>query len=87
MPFTFTAGADNGVEMEKTARLVARVTEFALTDGDAYDVWPTPPCLPAVYTCYHSAPAGTYDFSHCGTYRQVQRCTYASASEVFPQSP
>ncbi|MFP2904197.1 hypothetical protein ACLESD_03800 [Pyxidicoccus sp. 3LFB2] len=76
VPLTFSAGYDNGVEMQKTARLVARVTEFAVTDGDAYDVWPTPPCDPAVYTCYHSAPTGTRDFSHCGTYRQVQRCTY-----------
>jgi hypothetical protein len=48
-------------------------------------VWPTPDCDPAVYTCFHSAPAGTTDFGHCGTYRQVQRCTYASACEVFPQ--
>jgi hypothetical protein len=86
VPFTFSAGADNGVEMEKTARLVARVTEFALTDGDAYDVWPTPPCDPAVYTCSHSAPTGTTDFGHCGTYRQVLRCSYASACEVFPQT-
>ena len=76
VPLTFSAGADNGVAMQKTARLVARVTEFALTDGDAYDVWPSPGCDPAVYTCYHSQPAGTTDFGHCGTYRQVQRCTY-----------
>ena len=85
VPLTFSAGYDNGVEMQKTARLVARVTEFALTDGDAYDVWPTPACEPAVYNCYHSAPAGTTDFGHCGTYRQVQRCTYASACEVAQQ--
>ncbi|WP_164013462.1 hypothetical protein [Pyxidicoccus trucidator] len=85
VPLTFSAGGDNGVEWEKTARLVARVTEFEVTDGDAYEVWPPAPCAPAVYTCYHSAPAGTRDFSHCGTYRQVQRCTYASVCEVFPQ--
>lgn len=85
VPFTFSAGYDDGVEFQKTARLVPRVTEFALTDGDAYEVWPTPDCQPAVYTCLHSAPAGTVDFGHCGTYRQVQRCSYASACEVFPQ--
>lgn len=85
VPLTFTAGGDDGVAYQKTARLVARVTELALTDGDAYDVWPTPDCDPAVYTCYHSKPAGTTDFSQCGTYRQVLRCTYASACEVFPQ--
>ena len=76
VPLTFSAGADNGVDMQKTARLVARVTEFAVTDGDAYDVWPSPDCDPAVYSCYHSQPAGTTDFGHCGTYRQVQRCSY-----------
>jgi hypothetical protein len=75
-PLTFSAGGDDGVTMQKTARLVARVTEFAVTDGDAYDVWPSPDCDPAVYTCYHSQPAGTTDFSQCGTYRQVLRCSY-----------
>ena len=55
-PLTFSVGADDGVAMRKTARLVARVTEFAVTDGDAYDVWPSPDCDPAVYTCYHSQP-------------------------------
>lgn len=75
-PFHFAAGGDDGPIAEKTARLVARVTEFAVTDGDPYDVWPTPACDPAVYNCYHSAPAGTWDFGHCGTYRQVLRCTY-----------
>ncbi len=86
-PFHFAAGGDDGPIAEKTARLVARVTEFAVTDGDAYEVWPTPPCEPAVYNCYHSAPAGTRDFGHCGTYRQVQRCTYATACDVTPPQP
>ncbi|AFE04503.1 hypothetical protein COCOR_02137 [Corallococcus coralloides DSM 2259] len=76
VPLAFSAGGDNGATMQKTARLVARVTEFALTDGDAYDVWPSAPCDPAVSACYHSQPAGTTDFSQCGTYRQVLRCTY-----------
>lgn len=76
VPLAFSAGGDNGPTMQKTARLVARVTEFALTDGDAYDVWPSAPCDPAVSACYHSKPAGTTDFSQCGTYRQVLRCTY-----------
>ncbi|MFB1480921.1 hypothetical protein [Corallococcus sp. RDP092CA] len=76
VPLAFSAGGDHGATMQKTARLVARVTEFALTDGDAYDVWPSPPCDPAVSACYHSQPAGTTDFSQCGTYRQVLRCTY-----------
>lgn len=75
-PFHFAAGSDDGPIAEKTARLVARVTELAVTDGDPYDVWPTPACDPAVYNCYHSAPAGTWDFGHCGTYRQVLRCKY-----------
>ncbi len=76
VPLAFSAGGDHGATMQKTARLVARVTELALTDGDAYDVWPSPPCDPAVSACYHSQPAGTTDFSQCGTYRQVLRCTY-----------
>jgi hypothetical protein len=85
VPLAFSTGGDDGPIAQKTARLVARVTELALTDGDAYEVWPTPDCEPAVYTCLHSKPAGTRDFSACGTYRQVQRCTYATACEVFPQ--
>jgi hypothetical protein len=77
VPLHFAAGGDDGPIAEKTARLVARVTELALTAGDAYEVWPPPPCDPAVYQCYISAPAGTTDFGHCGTYRQVHVCTYA----------
>jgi hypothetical protein len=77
----FAAGGDDGPIAEKTARLVARVTEFAVTDADPYDVWPTPPCDPAVYQCYISAPTGTRDFGHCGTYRQVQVCTYAPPAQ------
>jgi hypothetical protein len=76
VPLNFSAGGDNGATMEKSARLVARVTELALTDGDAYDVWPSPDCDPVVANCYHSQPAGTTDFGQCGTYRQVLRCTY-----------
>ncbi|RYZ38633.1 MAG: hypothetical protein EOO71_23195 [Myxococcaceae bacterium] len=75
-PLAFSAGGDNGPTMQKTARLVARVTELALTAGDAYDVWPSPDCDPAVQACYQSQPAGTTDFGQCGTYRQVLRCTY-----------
>ncbi|WP_223645729.1 hypothetical protein [Corallococcus sp. EGB] len=76
VPLAFSAGGDDGPTMQKTARLVARVTELALTDGDAYDVWPSPPCDPVVSACYHSQPAGTTDFGQCGTYRQVLSCTY-----------
>jgi hypothetical protein len=76
VPLNFSAGGDNGATMQKTARLVSRVTELALTDGDAYDVWPSPECDPVVANCYQSQPAGTKDFGHCGTYRQVHRCTY-----------
>ncbi|MFT3770368.1 MAG: hypothetical protein QM820_33490 [Minicystis sp.] len=84
---TFTAGLTSGTTAKKTTRLVARVVGLALTSGDAYEVWPTPDCEPAVYSCYHGQPAGTTDFSACGTYRQVQRCVYTSACQVFPPEP
>ncbi|MDC3961765.1 hypothetical protein [Polyangium jinanense] len=80
--FSFSATRPDGTIANKTARLVARVTGLALTSGDPYNVWPTPPCEPAVYSCYHSQPAGTTDFAACGTYRQVQRCVYANACDV-----
>ncbi|HVK66747.1 MAG TPA: hypothetical protein VM694_19820 [Polyangium sp.] len=79
---SFSATRSNGTLAKKTARLVARVTGLALTSGDPYNVWPTPPCEPAVYACYHNQPAGTTDFAACGTYRQVQRCVYADACDV-----
>ena len=82
---TFTATRADGTTATKSARLVGRVVGLALTTGDAYDVWPTPACEPAVYTCYHGQPAGTTDFSACGTYRQVQRCVYAQACDVLQE--
>ena len=85
---TFTASLNSGVTAKKTARLVARVVGLALTSGDAYEVWPPPVCQPDVYTCYHAQPAGTTDFSGCGTYREVRACTYANVCDVvqFPLS-
>jgi hypothetical protein len=73
-PLTFTASLPDGTTAQKTARLVARVTELALTADDPYDVWPSEPCQATVYDCIHSQPAGTNDFAVCGTYRQVSRC-------------
>ncbi|NPC76357.1 hypothetical protein HPP05_42225, partial [Corallococcus exiguus] len=58
-----TTGDEDDGRGQDRAKQVARVTEFALTDGDAYDVWPSAPCDPAVSACYHSKPAGTTDFS------------------------
>ncbi|APR78182.1 Hypothetical protein A7982_03529 [Minicystis rosea] len=85
---TFTAALNSGVTAKKTTRLVARVVGLALTSGDAYDVWPAPVCQPDVYTCYHAQPAGTTDFSACGSYREVLACTYANVCNVvqFPLS-
>ena len=77
-PLTFTAALTGGGTAQKTARLATRVVGLALTTGDAYEVWPTPACDPAVYACFHGAPAGTTDFGACGTYRQVARCAQAS---------
>lgn len=77
-PLTFTATLNNGTTVQKTGRLVARVTSLALTTGDAYDVWPTPNCQPAVYDCVQNKPAGTTDFAACGTYREVSRCMYVT---------
>jgi hypothetical protein len=87
VPLTFAAALTSGATVQKTTRLVARVTELALTSGDAYEVWPMPECQPAAYTCYHSQPAGTTDFSACGTYREVASCVYASACNVLPPAP
>ncbi|NPD28485.1 hypothetical protein HPP06_34200 [Corallococcus exiguus] len=75
---TFTAALTAGGTAQKTGRLVARVTSLALTTSDAYDVWPSPNCQPAVYDCFHNQPAGTTDFSACGTYREVTRCLYVT---------
>ncbi|MCY1019665.1 hypothetical protein [Pyxidicoccus sp. MSG2] len=87
VPLTFSAGSDNGVAYQKTARLVARVTELSLTAGDPYEVWPSQECPPAVYTCIHAKPTGTTDFSSCGTYREVSRCMYATVCDVTPPQP
>ncbi len=87
MPITFTATLANNTQLHKTARLTARVSEFAVTAGDPYDVWPSPPCQAPVYNCIHSQPTGTTDFAACGTYREVSRCMYARACEVAPIPP
>lgn len=85
---SFAASLRDSTPVKKTARLVARVTELALTTGDAYEVWPTPDCQPDSYTCIHDQPAGATDFSACGSYRQVARCLYVTnACEVFPAAP
>ena len=84
VPLTFVANLTGGATVQKTSRLVARVTELALTSGDAYEVWPMPECQPAAYTCYHAQPPGTTDFSACGTYREVTSCLHASACNVLP---
>ena len=87
MPMTFTATLADGTQLHKTARLVARITELDVTAGDAYEVWPTPPCQLPVYNCIHSQPSGTTDFAACGTYRQVARCMYATTCDVIPPQP
>lgn len=87
VPLTFNAALTGGGTAQKTARLVARVTELALTSGDAYEVWPSQPCLPSVHACVYSQPQGALDFSACGTYRQVSRCMYAGVCEGGATSP
>jgi hypothetical protein len=86
VPLTFTAALTSGTAL-KTSRLVARVVDLALTSGDAYDVWPTPECQPAVYSCIQAQPTGATDFAACGSYRQVTRCLYANACDVVPPAP
>ncbi|WP_164014348.1 hypothetical protein [Pyxidicoccus trucidator] len=88
IPLTFTAALNNGTVVDETARLVVRVTGLAIsTNDDPYNTWPSPACQLSVYNCIHAQPAGTLDFGACGTYRQVQRCMYASACEVLPGQP
>ncbi|NOK21352.1 hypothetical protein [Corallococcus carmarthensis] len=85
---TFSAALSSGGTAQKTGRLVARVTSLALTTGDAYDVWPSPTCQPAVYDCVQNQPTGTTDFSACGTYHDVTRCLYvANACDVGQPQP
>lgn len=86
-PLTFTTALNGGGTATKTARLVARVTELALTSGDAYEVWPSQPCLPSVHACVAARPQGASDFSACGTYRQVSRCMYAGICEGGATTP
>ncbi|XXF76193.1 hypothetical protein P2318_24460 [Myxococcaceae bacterium GXIMD 01537] len=76
VPLTFSAQLTGGAAVQKTSRLVARVVELALTSGDAYDVWPVPPCQPATLSCLQAQPTGTTDFSACGSYRAVAHCIY-----------
>ncbi|MFE8598259.1 hypothetical protein [Archangium violaceum] len=76
VPLTFTAALPDATTAQKTSRLAVRVTELALTSGDAYEVWPTPGCLPETTTCIQAQPTGTTDFAACGSYRQVARCMY-----------
>ncbi|MCE9673503.1 hypothetical protein LY474_37420 [Myxococcus stipitatus] len=84
-PLTFTASTLGGQSVQKTARLVARVTSLALTTEDPYQVWPSESCRPEVYSCIHSKPAGTTDYGDCGSNRQVSRCMYVTnACEVAP---
>ncbi|WP_233261876.1 hypothetical protein [Vitiosangium sp. GDMCC 1.1324] len=78
VPLTFSAALTGGGTVQKTSRLVARVTELALTSGDAYEVWPTPGCQSATSACIQAQPAGTTDFAACGSYRQVLHCMFAS---------
>jgi hypothetical protein len=88
IPLTFTAALNGGTVVDETARLVVRVTGLAIsTNDDPYNTWPSPACQLSVYNCIHAQPAGTLDFGACGTYRQVQRCMYASACEVLPGQP
>ena len=87
VPLTFAANLTGGGTAQKTSRLVARVVSLALTSGDAYEVWPSPTCRPAVYSCIHAEPTGATDFTSCGTYREVSRCMYASACDVTPPAP
>jgi hypothetical protein len=87
MPMTFTATLPDGTTLHKSARLVARITELAVTAGDPYEVWPTPPCQLPVYQCIQAQPTGTDDLTACGTYRQVARCLYATACDVYPPQP
>jgi hypothetical protein len=84
---SFAADLQSGTLAKKTARLVVRVVGLGLTAGDPYEVWPTPDCDPAVYTCIHAQPAGTTDYATCGTYREVARCYYASGCQVLPPEP
>ncbi|MBZ4416183.1 hypothetical protein [Myxococcus sp. RHSTA-1-4] len=87
VPLTFSATLADGTTAQKTARLVARVTELAVTDGDPYEVWPSDVCPLAVYNCIHSQPAGTTDFGVCGAYREVSRCMYATTCDLIPPQP
>ncbi len=88
IPLTFTAALNSGTVVDETARLVVRVTGLAIsTNDDPYNTWPSPACQLSVYNCIHAQPTGTLDFGSCGTYRQVQRCTYASACEMLPGEP
>ncbi|NMO21142.1 hypothetical protein HPC49_39705 [Pyxidicoccus fallax] len=86
-PLTFTATLPDGTSAVKTARLVARVTELAVTDGDPYYVWPSPPCQLAAYNCIRALPTNTTDYAACGTYREVSRCMYANTCSGVPPQP
>lgn len=81
----FSAALTSGTTANKTARLVVRAVDLALTAGDPYEVWPNPGCQPEAYTCVHAQPPGTTDFSSCGLYREVTSCLHADECDVFPE--
>jgi hypothetical protein len=68
---------------QKAARLGLTVTTVQVTAGDPETVWPIPECRRDVFQCIQAAPASTTDLSVCGAYRDVARCAYADACEVF----
>jgi hypothetical protein len=72
---TFEATTANGVK-QKHAEFDMRVLSLAMTTKDASMVWPTPSCDPKVKSCVKATPGA--DLGACGSYREVQRCIYAT---------
>lgn len=66
----------------KRARALLRVRKLALTDGDAYEVWPPVECLDEARTCLAALPPGTADLGSCGEAVFVRPCLGAADAVV-----
>jgi hypothetical protein len=72
---TFEATTSSSIKQKK-ADFEMRVLSLGMTTKDASSVWPTPDCKAAVKSCIQATPGD--DLGACGTYREVQRCMYAT---------
>lgn len=70
---TFTINPASGTKVKRVT-LAVGVKGIELNRGDAYELWPSLSCTPAVQSCLDAMPAGAIDSEACGTWYPVMRC-------------